>query len=145
MNLRFRFLVALCSLCLTAAVSHAAGAEKVAPAEPQTDAAVRLVTAAAGDDVKPGDPRVAQARSWIAQTMKTTGEEEEAIAATSMRLSRYLFDVSKVRVSPLDVLEMLAKYAPAGKPLNETTSRYFDLRAKKNLGHAEAMAAMAGK
>jgi hypothetical protein len=29
--------------------------------------------------------------------------------------------------------------------MNETTNRYFDLRAKKKLGHAEAMAALAGK
>jgi hypothetical protein len=29
--------------------------------------------------------------------------------------------------------------------MNETTNRYFDLRVKKKLGHAEAMVALAGK
>ena len=143
--MKLRFLVALCSLLLSAVACHAAGAEKPAAAELPADVSVRLVTAAVGDDVKPGDPRIAQTRNWLAQAMKATGEEDEAVASACMRLSRYLLDVTKIRVSPLEVLEMLAKHAPAGKPMNETTNRYFELRAKKKLGHAEAMAALAVK
>lgn len=142
--MKLRCLIVLCSL-LPAVACHAAGADKVVPAEAPADVSVRLVTAAASDDVKPGDPRITQTRNWLAQAKKATGEEDEAIAAACMRLSGYLYDVTKIRVSPLEVLEMLAKHAPAGKPLNETTSRYFELRAKKHLGHPEAMAALAGK
>ena len=142
--MKLRFFVVLCSL-LSAVACHAAGADKVAPAEPPVDVSVRLVNAAVGEDVKPNDPRVTQTRTWIVQAMKATGEEDEAVASACMRLSRYLLDVTKISVSPLEVLEILAKHAPAGKPMNETTNRYFDLRVKKKLGHAEAMVALAGK
>lgn len=134
--MKLRLMVALSAL-LFAVAGHAADTD--------ADAALRLSVAALGDDVQAKDPRVAQTRAWLAQATKATGAEDEAVAAASVRLSHYLFDVTKVRVSPLEVLEAVAKHAPSGKPLNETTQRYFDLRAKKKLGHAEALAALAGK
>lgn len=107
------------------------------------DAAVRVVAVAAGEEVAPGDVRVTRARQWIAQTMKATGETDaRTVAAACVRLSRHLFDVTKQRISPLEVLEALATRAPPGRPLQETTQRYFDLRAKQKLDHTAALAAM---
>lgn len=150
MNLRW--LVSLRAVLITAlstalstllfTVTVAAAAEIT---ENTGDVSLRLTVAALGDDVQAKDPRVAQTRVWINQVIKATGEEGESVAAASVRLSRYLFDVTKIRVSPLEVLEAVAKYAPAGKPLNETTQRYFDLRAKQKLDHVAALAAMAAK
>jgi hypothetical protein len=107
------------------------------------EAAVRVVSVAVGEDVAASDARVTQARQWIAQAMHATGEaDEQAIAAASVRLARHLFDVTKQKVSPLDVLEAIATRARPGRPLQETTQRYFDLRAKQKLDHAGALAAM---
>lgn len=107
------------------------------------DAAMRVVAVAAGEDVAASDARVTRARQWLAQAMKATGEtDERAVAAACVRLSRHLFDVTKQRANPLEVLEALATRAPPGRPLQETTQRYFDLRAKQKLDHAAALAAM---
>lgn len=134
--MKLRLIAALFAM-LFAVAGHTADAD--------SDVSLRLTVAALGDDVQAKDPRVAQTRTWIAQAVKATGEEDESVAAASVRLSRYLFDVTKTRVSPLEVLEALAKRAPAGRPLAETTNRYFELRAKQKLDHAAALAAMTAK
>lgn len=134
--MKLRLIAALFAMQF-AVVGHTAGAD--------SDVSLRLTVAALGDDVQAKDPRVTQTRAWIAQAAKATGEEDESIAAASVRLSHYLFDVTKIRVSPLEVLEAVAKYAPVGKPLNETTQRYFNLRVKQKLNHAAALAAMNAK
>ena len=118
----------------------------VQAAESDVDAAVRLTSIAVGEELAASDARVMKAREWITQAMRATGETDgRAVSAACVRLARHLFDVTKQRVSPLEVLEALAKRAPAGRPLQETTQRYFDLRSKQKLDHAAAMAAMAGK
>lgn len=111
--------------------------------EDNTDAAMRLVSIAVGEEVAAGDARVTKARDWIAQAMKATGETDgRSVAAACVRLSRHLFDVTKQRVSPVEVLEALATRTVPGRPLQEATQRYFDLRAKQKLDHAAALAAM---
>ncbi|MEW6165376.1 MAG: hypothetical protein AB1642_09970 [Pseudomonadota bacterium] len=113
--------------------------------DPDLDPALRLTAMAIGSDIRADDPRVARTRDWLSRAMKATGETDgKAIGAACMRLSRYLFDVAKLKASPLEVLEAVAMRAPAGKPLQETTQRYFELRAKRKLDHAGAMAALAG-
>lgn len=132
-------------LLLTLSI-QAAGMENSSPTDPDADVALRLTLQALNETVPAGDPRVAQTRGWLARAMRASGEtDDQAVAATCVRLSRYLFDVTKQRVSPLEVLEALARHAPAGKPLQETTQRYFELRAKQKLDHAGALTAMAGK
>lgn len=143
--MKLRSFAALCALLLFSVAGYAAGPDKLGLGNPDTDVPLRLAVLALGDEVKASDPRVAQTRAWFAQATKATGETEESIGAASLRLSRYLFDVTKIRVSPLEVLEALAKHAPVGKPLSETTNRYFDLRAKQKLDHAATLAAMAAK
>jgi hypothetical protein len=113
--------------------------------DPEMDVARRLVEVATKQEATTADPRVAKVRDQIAKVMKATGENDQAVAQSCMRNARYLFDVAKLQVSPLEVLEALAAHAPAGKPLNETTERYFDLRARQKLDHAGAMAGLAGK
>lgn len=143
MNLRF--FATLCAMLLFVGVGQAAGPDKPGLGDPEADVPLRLTIQALGDEVKASDPRVAQTRAWFARATKASGESDEFVAAASLRLSRYLFDVTKIRVSPLEVLEAFAKHAPPGKPLSETANRYFDLRAHKKLDHAATLAAMAGK
>jgi hypothetical protein len=122
----------------SAVTCHAAGLEDPAVNVPQ-----RLVEVSLNQEVPANDPRVSRTREQLAQVMKATGETEQAVAQACMRNARYIFDFSRQRVSPLEVLEVLARYAPPGKPLNDTTQVYFNLRVKQKLGHAEAMKAMA--
>jgi hypothetical protein len=103
----------------------------------------RLVSVSLGEEVTANDPRVAKAREQIAKVAKATAETDQAVAQGCMRNARYIFDFSRQPVSPLEVLEALAKFAPAGKPMSDTTQRYFNLRVRDKLGHAAAMAALA--
>ena len=133
-----RFSILLCALGLSLSHAMAAGLDG-----PEDNVPQRLVAESLRQDVPASDPRVAATRKRLAQAMQRTGKSEQAVAAASQRLARYIFDVAKVRVDPLEVLDAIATHAPVGKPLNETTQRYFDLRTRDKLGHAEAMAAMA--
>jgi hypothetical protein len=133
-----RFLVALGALLFAFAVQAAGFGDEAEGNIPQ-----RLVEESVKQDVPANDPRVAKVRDQLAQVVKATGETEQAVAQGCMRNARYIFDFSRQRVSPLEVLEALAKYAPAGKPMSDTTQRYFNLRVKQKLGHAETMAALA--
>jgi hypothetical protein len=136
--MRLSFPAALCALLISAFTCQAAGL-----GDPEVNIPQRLVEASVNQDVAAGDPRVAQTRDLIARVMKATGETEQSVAQVCMRNARYIFDFSRQRVGALEVLEALAKHAPAGKPINDTTQRYFNLRVKEKLGHAEALAAMA--
>lgn len=125
-----------CAALLCACSVHASGL-----GDPEMNVPQRLVEASLNQDVAVGDPRVATAREHLTRVVKATGESEQAVAQACMRNARYIFDASRQRVSPLEILEVLAKHAPAGKPIGETTQRYVDLRVKQRLGHAEALAA----
>jgi hypothetical protein len=138
MNMRIPALLLVCLLALNV---HAAGL-----GDPEMSVPQRLVESSLNQEVPASDPRVAKTREQLAAAMKATGESEQAVAQVCMRNARYMFDVAKIRVSPLEVLDALAKYAPPGKSINDTTQRYFDLRVRQKLDHAAAMAKMpAGK
>lgn len=131
-------------LALTALL--AAGPLRAGPVDLGADPARHIVNQAAGQDVPDNDPRLVNARAWLRKTAQATGEGEEMVAATSVKLARYLFDAAKVRATALEVLEGLAAHAPAGGPMGEATDAYFQARRKApNKTHAEAMAALAGR
>jgi len=138
MNLRFstlRFPTLLC-VCLLALNVHAAGL-----GEPEMDAARRLLEVSLRQDIPENHPRLAQTREQLQRLVKLTGENEQTIAQACMRNARYAFDAARIDVRPHEVLEAAARYAPSGKPLNETTQRYIELRVNKKLDHAGALAA----
>jgi hypothetical protein len=102
--------------------------------------------ALAGPDLAPDDARVAQARAWLKQVAAATGESETQVAASCMKLSRYLFDALRERALPTEVLEGLTVQLSAGKPLGDMTSAYFMARrAAPDRTHAAALAALTGK
>jgi hypothetical protein len=100
----------------------------------------------AGPDLTPTDARVAQARAWLKQAAQVTGENEEQIAASCVKLSRFLFDALRVRALPIETLEGLAVQLAPGKKLGDMNTAYF--RARRDApdrSHAGALAALTGK
>lgn len=141
---RLTSLTAVTTVCAVCALLWAGASIAADMIDREGDSAVHLVMqAAGGEEVAADDVRVVRSREWLTQATRATGEDDKAVAATCVRLSRYLFDVTKQRVSALEVLEALAAYAPPGKPMQETTQRYFELRARRKLDHAGALAALA--
>jgi hypothetical protein len=133
MNLRLTLLL---SACLLAFNVHAAGL-----GEPEMDAAQRLLEVSLREDIPANHPRLAKTREQLQRVAKLSGESEQSVAQACMRNARYAFDAARIDVRPHEVLEAAAQYAPAGKPLSETTQRYIDLRVNKKLDHAKALAA----
>ncbi|WIM05366.1 MAG: hypothetical protein OHM77_11855 [Candidatus Nitricoxidivorans perseverans] len=102
--------------------------------------------AIAGRDLQPSDSRVAQAREWLKKVAAATGETEEQVAASCMKLVKFMLDSVRVRALPAEVLDGLALQAAPGKPLSELTSGYYAARrAAPGKTHAEAMAVLAAK
>lgn len=100
----------------------------------------------AGRDLPPGDARVEKARAWLKMVAGTTGENEQQVAASSIKLARFLFDTVHVRAQPMETLEGLAVQATPGKALSDMTSAYYQARrAAPNKGHAEALATLTAK
>jgi len=128
---------ALCILLLSATTCHAAGL-----GDPEMNVPQRLVEASINQPVAASDPRVAKTRDQLAKVTKATGENEQAVAASCVRNARFIFDSSRQRTSPLEVLEALAQFATPGKPLSDTTQRYSSLRVQQQISHAAAMAQM---
>lgn len=133
MNLRFSTLLCACLLALNV---HAAGL-----GEPEMDVAQRLLEVSLREDIPANHPRLAKAREQLQRLARNTGESEQSIAQACMRNARYAFDAARIDVRPHEVLEAAAQFAPAGKPLSETTQRYIDLRVNQKLDHAKALAA----
>lgn len=99
--------------------------------------------AVAGRDLPDSDARLAQARAHLKKVTGATGDNEEQVAASSMKLSRFIKDGLNVKVTPAEVLEGLALQAAPGKALPDLTAGYFAaLRGSANKTHAEAMAAL---
>lgn len=99
--------------------------------------------AIAGHDLAPNDARVMQARGWLAQVARATGETEEQVAASCVKLSRFLFDTLRVRALPSEALEGLAVQLASGKALGDMTSAYFQARrTAPDKSHAAALAAL---
>lgn len=100
--------------------------------------------AIAGPDLAPGDARVVQARAWLAQVVKATGETEEQVAASCIKLSRFLFDALRVRALPMEALEGLTVQLAPGKSLGDMTAAYFQARRDaSDKSHAAALTALA--
>lgn len=129
---------AACAAWFLAFPVHAAGL-----GDPEVDVAQRLLEVSLREDIPANHPRLAKTREQLQRVAKQTGENENSIAQSCMRNARYVFDAGRIDVRPHEVLEAAAQYAPAGKPLNETTQRYVQLRLHKKLDHAGAMAQMA--
>lgn len=112
----------------------------------QTNAAQRLASLSANEELAASDARVKTTAATLDRVEKNTGEEPMAIAAACTRYARYLFDAAKIKASPLELLEALDRHARKGTPINETLQRYVAARqAAASRGHAEAMTAMARK
>jgi hypothetical protein len=108
------------------------------------DMARQIVVQSTREDVAADDARVAKARAWLATAVKNSGESERAVAATCERLARYFFDLTKTRATAQEMLEALATYGRAGKPMQETLADYVKVRRQAaGMTHAAAMAAMA--
>jgi hypothetical protein len=115
-------------------------------ADPARELAAQAAGTPRGQELPANDPRIKQAREWLKKAAAATGESEDVVAASAVKLSRYIFDVMKVRATPMETLEALGRYAPAGRPMSDTTNAYFQARRDApNKTHAEAMATMAGK
>lgn len=111
--------------------------------DPEMDVAQRFLEVSLREDIPPNHPRLAQTREQLKRVAKLSGENENAVAQICMRNARFVFDAARIDVRPLEVLDAVAKYAVAGKPLSETTQRYVQLRLQQKLDHAGAMAQMA--
>lgn len=97
----------------------------------------------AGRDLPKDDARVAQARAWLKKIAEATGENEEQVAASAMKLSRFFHDALRVRALPIEALEGMALLAAPGKPLGELTSGYYEARRNAaDKSHAAALAAL---
>ncbi len=120
------------------------GSALAGPADMSDNPAQRVASKSVGHELADNDPRVVQAAAWLKQTAAATGDDERQIATTSIRVAHYLYDITKVRAEPLEVLEALAKYGSAGEPLADTSARYVAARRNSpGKTHSEAMAAMA--
>lgn len=105
-------------------------------------AAQRLVELSLKQEVAATDPRVAQAQAQLKKAAKAAGEDEQAVAAASVRAARFLFDATKAPVTPLDVVDAVAARGK-GRPLADTVGAYVEAR-RNSAGktHAEALSAM---
>lgn len=105
--------------------------------------ALNIVSASLREDVAPNDARVTKARAWLDKAVKTTGEDEKAVAAQCERTSRWFFDLTRTKATALEMLEALATLSKAGTPMQDTMRDYVAARRQTaNMSHAEAMAAL---
>ncbi len=135
MHIRIQTLLCACLLSFNL---HAAGL-----GEPEGDIAQRFLEVSLRQDIPANHPRLASTREQIQRVAKASGENEQTVAQACMRNARYAFDAARIDVRPHEVLEAAARYAPAGRSLNETTQRYIELRVKQKLDHAGALARLA--
>jgi hypothetical protein len=99
--------------------------------------------AIAGRDLTDNDARLVQARARMKKVVEMTGETDEFVAASCMKLSRFIKDGLNVKVTPAEVLEGVNAQTVPGKALSDMTAAYFAaLRGSANKTHAEAMAAL---
>lgn len=131
-----RRLAPLLCFALLALPAHAAGLGDADANLPK-----RLIEVSLSREIPATDPQIDKVRGQLLHLATSTGETEQDLAHACMRNARYLYDVTRIRVGPLEVLEVLVNHAPSGKPVSETTQRYVDLRVKQKLDHAGALAA----
>lgn len=134
----------LASLLLCVFLSSAALA--AANPAPTDDLAQRLTATSVRQELAENDPRVAQTRKLLDKAVKVSREEPVAIAAACSRYAGHLFDSIHVSATALELLEALATFGKAGKPISETLQGYVAARkAAPARSHVEAMAALGGK
>lgn len=127
--------------CLLAALSCTAIA-----APPADEAADGMLALSVNQEISANDPRIAQTRSWLNKAVQVSGEEATAIAIACSRYVGHLHDSAHLAATPLELLEALARFGKAGKPMNDTLQEY--AAARKSVptrNHADALAAMATK
>lgn len=113
---------------------------------PLDEPARRLAAYEAGQEVPAGDPRVARFQGQLTQVARITGEGEDVIAVACVRTARHVFDVTRSKATPGELLEVLVRFARPGTPMQDTLRDY--VTARRNApgrSHAEALAALAGK
>lgn len=113
---------------------------------PLDEPARRLAAYEAGRDVAAGDPRVARFQGQLARVAGITGEGEDVIAAACVRTARHVFDVTRSKATPGELLDVLVRHARPGTPMQDTFRDY--VTARRNVpgrSHAEALAAMGGR
>lgn len=105
-------------------------------------AAQRLVELSLRQEVTAADPLVVQTWAQLKKAAKASGEDEQAVAAASVRAARFIFDATKAPATPLDVVDAVAAKG-RGRPLSDTIGAYVEAR-RNSAGktHAEALAAM---
>lgn len=129
-------------LALLALWATAPAFAQSAPVNLGADPAIAI----AGRDIQPSDARVVQTREWLKKVVAATGENEEQVAASCMKLVKFMLDGMRVRALPAEALEGLALQAAPGKSLSDLTSGYYQARrAAADKSHAGAMAAMAAR
>lgn len=112
----------------------------------ETDAAQRLASMAAHEELPVTDARVVATAKTLVKISRATGEEPLAIAAACTRYSRHLFDAARIAASPLELLEALDRLGRKGAPINETLLRYVEARkAAPASPHGEVLAALSRK
>lgn len=105
-----------------------------------------VVVSARGEDVAAGDPRVKQARDWLARVAKLSGEDDKAIAAQCERTARWFFDVTRQKATSLEMLEALARLGKPGAPIQDILRDYVAARRETaGKSHAEGLAALGAK
>lgn len=113
---------------------------------PLDEPARRLAAYEAGQEVASGDPRVARFQEQLGRVARVTGEGEDVIAAACVRTARHVFDVTRSKATPGELLEALVRFARPGVPMQDTLREY--VTARRNAptrSHAEALAALGGK
>lgn len=86
--------------------------------------------------------RLTEARTWLDQVVKATGEEEKAVAAQCERTARWFFDLTRRKATALEMLEALARLGKPGTPMQDTLLDYVAVRrATPGMTHAEALSA----
>ncbi|MDP2811289.1 MAG: hypothetical protein Q8O34_14185 [Rhodocyclaceae bacterium] len=108
------------------------------------DLARQLTAASLKEDVAENDKRVLQSRAWFDKVVKATGEDEKAVAAQCQRTAMYILDLTRVRATPVEVLEALALHAKTAGSMQDAALAYVNARrAAPDKSHAAALAALA--
>lgn len=97
-------------------------------------------------DLAAGDPRLAQTRNQLDQVSRVTSETPSAIAYACSRYVGHLHDAAQIEATSLELLDALARFARAARPLNDTLRDYVAARkTAEKRDHAGAMAILGRK
>ena len=110
------------------------------------DIAQRMTELSAKQVIAANDPRVTQTRTWLDKVVKRSQTSPIAVEAACARYVGHLHDAAHIKATPLELLEALANFGKADKPIPEILQDYVQVR-KTAAGktHAEAMAVLGAK